>query len=194
MRNNEVYILSKKKSRIRPFNRDMKRWIPSPALQRVFSETFDACGLDESERDEIRKIYFLWFKKNYEVIKKGTKTRKNIAVHIPNIGFIAPHWRPVAKRIDYLSTGNYMADAPEKQVKKEFNLLINDLVRTCDNFVKFFNKIKPKSYAAITIESRSDYYTKEYFYIWARNFGERGYNIEGIPYEQSHLCDTGILF
>ena len=60
MRNKEVYILSKKKSRIRPFNRDMKRWIPSPALQRVFSDTFDACGLDESERDEIRKIYFLW--------------------------------------------------------------------------------------------------------------------------------------
>jgi hypothetical protein len=194
MRNREIYILSNKKSRIRPFNRDMKRWIPSPALQRVFSETFDSCGLDESERDEIRKIYFLWFKKNYEVIKNGTVTRKNIAVQIPNIGFIAPHWRPVARRIDYLSTGRYMADASEKEIRREYKTLIKDLLRTCDNFVKFFNKIKPKSYASTTIESRSNYYTKEYIHIWSRNFSERGINLTGIPYEQSHLRDSGLLF
>lgn len=193
MRKSQVYILSKKQSRIRPFRRDMKRWIPSPALERVFSETFDVCGLDPSERDEIRKIYFLWFKKNYEVIKNGTKFRQNLVVQIPNIGFIAPHWRPVARRIKNLSIGKYMADANEKEIKKEYAFLVKDLLKTCDNFVNFFNKIKPKSYEEFRIESRSGYY-KEHFHVWARTFGERGINIEGIKYEQSHLCDSGILF
>lgn len=146
------------------YNAPVKTYMPDNGLKEVFKNVFEESDLDISEIDEIRKIYFLYFKQNMELISEFKLTK----IVFPFLGKISPNIDEFCKYIDRISKG-YTATTNKH---RENVALYNKFLVTLKMLIKEHQGLYIKNGHKELIKYDDNFIHKKNI-EWKRNFYKR---------------------
>lgn len=146
----------------------VKSFFPDNNTAEIFKEVFESSDLLKSEIDEIRKIYFLYFKKHMDLISKHIF----IKVDIPTLGCINVNVEELCKLIEKFSKGFVFSNMKKSEIPDFYNTLIILLKKIVKHNNKFY----------------SDDFVKNKNKEWKRNFYNRNIKFKEV------IIDDGLFF
>lgn len=157
----------------------IKLYMPDKNLKEVFKDIFEASDLELKDIDEIRKIYFLYFRQHMELISDY----KLVKVEFPALGRISPNIDEFCKYIDRISKGFTKSNEKHNNVVDLYNQLIMMLNMLVEEHQHTYNVIGQEhliKYDDDFIEKKN----KE----WKRNFYDRNIKFKEV------IIDNGLFF
>lgn len=120
------------------YDQSLKKYLPDSYLREVFKEVYEKSDLEFNEIDEIRKVYFTYFKcyieelSNYNLVK----------IKIPTIGFVSPNINDYVKYMERFSKGLVHTYFPHKEIVIIYNKLLTMLNYFVDNYKLLYSDFK----------------------------------------------------
>ena len=157
----------------------IKLYMPDKNLKEVFKDIFEASDLELKDIDEIRKIYFLYFRQHMERISDY----KLVKVEFPALGRISPNIDEFCKYIDRISKGFTKSNEKHNNVVDLYNQLIMVLKMLVEEHQHTYNVIGQEhliKYDDDFVENKN----KE----WKKNFYDRNIKFKEV------IIDNGLFF
>lgn len=168
------------------FNRDfskyeqsLKSYMPDNNLREMFKEIFEESDLETSEIDEIRKMYFLYFKQHVDLISDF----KLVKLDFPSLGLISPNIDEFCKYVERVSKGLTNTTKKNKDIVDLYNSLITilkKLVEDHQHTCRIIGKEKDIKYDDNFVSQKNE--------EWKRNFYDRNIKFKEV------IISKGLFF
>jgi len=157
----------------------IKLYMPDKNLKEVFKDIFEASDLELKDIDEIRKIYFLYFRQHMERISDY----KLVKVEFPALGRISPNIDEFCKYIERISKGFTKSNEKHNNVVDLYNQLIMVLKMLVEEHQHTYNVIGQEhliKYDDDFVDNKNN--------EWKKNFYDRNIKFKEV------IIDNGLFF
>lgn len=157
----------------------LKNFKPDNNISEIFKEVFEKSDLKTSEIDEIRKIFYLYFKQHVDLISDF----KLVKVKIETLGTISPNIDEVCTHLERVSKGFTMTNISYNKIVDHYNNLLLLLKKLIEDHKYMHRRIDQEhliKYDTKFLEDKN----KE----WKRNFYDRNIKFKEV------IINNGLFF
>lgn len=157
----------------------LKNFKPDHNTSEIFKEVFENSDLKISEIDEIRKIFYLYFKQHVDLISEY----KLVKVKIDTLGTISPNIDEICNHLERLSKGFTMTNITHNKIVDHYNNLLLLLKKLIEDHKYMHRKINQEhliKYDTKFLEIKNKQ--------WKRNFHDRNIRFKEV------LISDGLFF
>jgi hypothetical protein len=161
------------------YNSSLKSYMPDNNIREMFKDVFEESDLEPSEIDELRKMFFLYFKQHMELISDY----KLLKVEFPALGKISPNIDEFCRYIDRVSKGFTKTNDKQNNIVDLYNqllVILKELVREHQETYHIVGASDKIKYDDDFVSNKN----KE----WKRNFYDRNIKFKEV------IIDNGLFF